>query len=891
MPLESTPLTLCATSRLAQTLRRARPGEQAVWRTPQAMTPAQWLAALADDALLCGIDDLPQALDPVAERLLWEQVIAADLGDASPLFDLGGMAATAAEAHALCRVWGVLPTGEFLPDETRRFLAWQAAFLKRCAGHGWIDLAGLHQRLLGLIEAGQFALPASVHLAGFDRLTPFEQRLCAALRARGVTVSGDEIGLSATVDRRAVQVFAGPDAEAECAAAVAWAEAALAANPAVRLGIVAPDLAGVRMALEARLDAAFHPDLLRPDAAEVPRCFNFSLGHPLADLPLVRTALDLLRLGGLRGKVEQARFSALLLAGGWSASVSEADGRARFDAAMRQGLHYFVSLQGVLRFAERLAAQDALACPQSMAALQAVAAVFAEAPRSARAGQWGALFRAALLAAAWPGERPLSSHDFQAHRAFGEVLDAFAGLDAVLGKLTLSEALRRFSALCRERVFQAETRGTPSIQVLGVLESAGLEFDALWVMGLNDDRWPPAPHPNPLLPAELQRQAGSAHASAAVELDFARRVQARLLASAPAVTLSWSRADGNRLLRPSPLLSDQPPAVDLPGVAKTAEVPLDACEQLDDTQAPPVGDGEKVPGGSWILRAQAICPAWAFFQHRLGASALETPVEGLDAADRGTLVHAVLEHFWTRWQTQAAVQALAAPQLAAAIEGSVEAALAGFEANRRLPLPPRFRALEAARLQRLVERWLAVDLARSLPFEVVACEQRAELSIEGIRVRMTVDRIDRLEDGRRIIVDYKTGQRIDVANWAEDRITEPQLPIYAALVEAEIAGVVFAKVLLEKPAFSGVADAPELLPGVSGIGDDKQKIFDPARFPDWPSVLTHWRSALTAVAREIRAGEAGVRIADEAALAYCEVLPCLRLPEWRRWRAGAGDQG
>jgi exodeoxyribonuclease-5 len=889
MPLESTSLTLCATSRLAQTLRRARPGAQAVWRTPQAMTPAQWLAALADDALLCGIDDLPQALDPVAERLLWEQVIAADLGDASPLFDLGGMAATAAEAHALCRVWALQPTGEFLPDETRRFLAWQAAFLKCCTAQGWIDLAGLHQRLLGLIESGQFALPAKVHLAGFDRLTPFEQHLCAALRARGVTVTGDEIEAAATVDRRAAQVFAGPDAEAECAAAVAWAAEQLAARPDARLGIVAPDLAGVRALLETRLDAAFHPDLLRPDAAEVPRCFNFSLGHPLADLPLVRTALDLLRLGSLRGKVEQARFSALLLAGGWSASVSEADGRALFDAAMRQGLHYFVSLPGLLRFAERLAEQGELACPQSVAALKAVAEVFATAPRSARAGAWAGYFRTALRAAAWPGERPLSSHDYQAHRAFGEVLDAFAALDPVLGKLSLAEALKRFAALCRERVFQAETRGTPSIQVLGVLESAGLEFDALWVMGLNDDRWPPAPRPNPLLPAELQRQAGSAHASAAVELDFARRVQDRLLASAPVVTLSWSRADGNRLLRPSPLLVEQPPAVDLPGVRKIAALAEDACECLMDTQAPPVGEGEKVPGGSWILRAQAICPAWAFFQHRLGAAALETPVEGLDAADRGTLVHAVLEGFWMRWRDQAAVQALDAPGLTAAIAEAVDTALTAFETNRRLPLPPRFRGLEAARLQRLVERWLAVDLARSLPFEVIACEQRAELSIEGIRVRMTVDRIDRLADGRRIIVDYKTGQRIDVANWAADRITEPQLPIYAALVESEIAGVVFAKVLLDKPAFSGVADAPELLPGVSGIGDEKQKLFDPARFPDWPSVLAHWRTALTAIAHEIRAGEAGVRIADEAALAYCEVLPCLRLPEWRRWQAESGS--
>ena len=48
---------------------------------------------------------------------------------------------------------------------------------------------------------------------------------------------------------------------------------------------------------------------------------------------------------------------------------------------------------------------------------------------------------------------------------------------------------------------------------------------------------------------------------------------------------------------------------------------------------------------------------------------------------------------------------------------------------------------------------------------------------------------------------------------------------------------------------------------------------------DWPGVLGRWREAIAAVACEIRAGEAGVRVADESELRYCDVLPLLRLPE------------
>ena len=170
---------------------------------------------------------------------------------------------------------------------------------------------------------------------------------------------------------------------------------------------------------------------------------------------------------------------------------------------------------------------------------------------------------------------------------------------------------------------------------------------------------------------------------------------------------------------------------------------------------------------------------------------------------------------------------------------------------------------------------------------MIACEQPAEVEIEDIKVKMVVDRIDRLADGRQVIIDYKTGAAIDTKNWAEQRITEPQLPIYAALVNDEVAAVVFAKVLLDKPAFAGVADEKDILPGVQGIGDDKQKIFDPAEFPDWIAVVTHWRERLHAVAREVKGGQAGVMFADEKALQYCEVLPLLRLPERRRLLAAA----
>ncbi|WP_374326999.1 PD-(D/E)XK nuclease family protein [Azonexus sp.] len=878
-------LYLCATARLAQTLRQTAPAAGAVWRTPLALTLGQWLAELADAALLAG-EAVPQLLDADAERLLWEQVVAEALAGGvagAALFDLAGLAASAQEAHALCREWGLTAGGD--GDESRLFADWQARFLKRCRSAGWIDGGGLQHWLIERLNEGAFTLPERVVVAGFDRPTPLERQLFEALAGRGVGVEMQPLAAVASQ----IEVRGGADAGAECHAVAAWVGARLAADPQARLGIVAPDLAGVRDRLAGLLDEVLLPAALRPDAADLARPYNISLGRPFAELPVVRSALELLAVAGSRGSVEQTRLSALLLGGFWAGAEDEADARARLDAAQRRRLGFLTTPAALLRLGERLE----LPCPRTLAALAEGNGLAAAAPRSQRPAAWGRHFRQLLAALGWPGERALSSHEFQARRAFLELLDGFGRLDGVLGSIGAATALARLRDLCRHRVFQPETRGRPAVQVLGVLESAGLEFDALWVMGMNDDRWPPPPRPNPLLPAAAQRAAGSAHASAEVELDFARRVQARLLRSAPQLIFSFAQADGNRLLRPSPLLAELAPAQPLTARVATLASRLALADRrvaLADAMAPPLAPGETVPGGSWLLRAQAICPAWAFYRFRLAAQALEAPVDGLDPAARGTLVHAALEAFWRACGGSEALAAQDATARTAAIAGAVATALARFEQTLGGSLPARFRQLEGARLGRLLERWLALEAERPQPFTVAACEQAQEVAIEGIRVKVVADRIDRLEDGRQLIIDYKTGASIDVRNWASERLSEPQLPIYAALVADDVAGVAFAKVLADKPAFTGVADAGDLLPGVAGLADGRQKLFDPARFPDWPAVLEHWRARLQAVAREVGAGVAGVVFADEAELRYCEVLPLLRLPE-RRQQLTAAQAG
>jgi len=127
-------------------------------------------------------------------------------------------------------------------------------------------------------------------------------------------------------------------------------------------------------------------------------------------------------------------------------------------------------------------------------------------------------------------------------------------LDAWLGEIGAQEALQRLTRICQAQIFQPETTTEPKLFVMGMLEAAAQTMDGMWVMGMNDHCWPPLSRTNALIPAELQRQAGVPNASSEVQTAFAQSIHQRLRQSAREMHFSYAEKDGEKLLRPSPMV-------------------------------------------------------------------------------------------------------------------------------------------------------------------------------------------------------------------------------------------------------------------------------------------------------------------------------------------------
>ncbi len=780
------PQVLCATARLATGLRRAHGELQAArgagtWRALQSSTPAMWLDQLVSSALLRG--EIPAAgmpgsfLSRSQERSVWEQAIAADAGAAAELFDREGMALAAMEAASLQRTWGIAVPEALHTAEYLAFLRWQARVAGVCKAGNWQTADEALAWRIDCLARGIGGLPARLGIAGFIAADPLVSRLLVVLESRGVELFRLDFGRGESAPAVAVAL---PDAEAECLAAAGWAADQLRRNASLRLRIAVADLPARKRMLESALDDALHPSAVGAGWAAMDRSYAFAAGAPLADESPVDVALRLLRLSVHPQRVAQAEFGALLCAGGWSADLDEADARARVEAGLRERLPPETSLERLMRAVTRQA--EELPAPRLVADLGALLETMRRAPRRQLPSLWAAEFGKRLEALGWPGQRVLLAAEAAACDDFRAALGAMQALDAILGRVDAGEALRQLQRQCRDQAFAAPRGASASVEVCSLADALGGAVDALWVMGLNEAAWPPPARPNPLLPADLQRRAGIPAARTDSLAAEAASLQAFWRESAAEVVFSWAEREGERPLPVSPLLADIP-RHELPVVPAAAlrggNCPL---ERIDDSRAPPVG--------------AAGTPA-----RRHGAAEGAGGVSGLGLlpvpARRRRVASADFRPRCARARLAAACGAgvvLARPCAGRPDANGRRHARRGNPARgRRMrwrsstaaqpePLPPRLRQLEDERLQALLAVWLDVE-AQRLPFRVIACEERHELDIEGLPVRVVIDRIDQLDDGRLVVIDYKSGRSDSVDSWADPRITR------AAIADLRRAGL------------------------------------------------------------------------------------------------------
>ncbi len=416
--------------------------------------------------------------------------------------------------------------------------------------------------------------------------------------------------------------------------------------------------------------------------------------------------------------------------------------------------------------------------------------------------------------------------------------------------------------------------GVPAIWVSGQLLDPWLDYGGLWVSGCNDEQWPPPGRPDcfaarSACSAQYGVIPASAESQLALAIDLQNRWQQR--ANQCVFSLADSGAgggDGSSSM-PSPLL---------PKIA-TVDLPLTAApqphwlkmlqaapglESLWDEQAPPHGGNERTRGVG-TLRAQSRCAFRGFAETRLDAQPLEQPVPGFNERERGELVHHALQHVWTVLRDSGSLKAVLPDAEQRLLEAAAAAAIE-LVCQRRDP-GRRWRLREATRLQNLLGKWLQLERTRA-PFVVEALEGRDQTArFGGLEFRVRIDRVDRMSDGARVLIDYKTG----AANpdWRGERPDNPQLPVYALLSPHALVAVAYAKVNAAESGFVAEAERGDIFPRTRRSELEGMTTF--------AELVPVWSRRIERIAGEFAAGRAEVAPTIKACQS-CKLQGLCRVP-------------
>lgn len=785
------------------------------------------------------------------EHVLWQTII--NQSDTHFLMP-DHIAKTAQQAWQINTLWQLDSNATPLQasHETTVFKTWAERFVALSKEYACIELARATTLLMDCFKNKNLIPPSRIFLIGFDEINPQTKKLLQLLEQLGSQVTYFAASSSKTCVRRlAVQ-----NTETELQMMARWAYQQWQAGKQTIICAV-PQLLEMRTHILETFTEIFTQ--LNPACAErLP--FNIAAGKKLSEFSLIQSALAIIQT---QASQPLSKINKLIQSPYIGHSEDEKSPRAQLSIYLRCHAENTLALKQLVLLSQQQH------CTQLSQLISPLIPLIECQPIQQLPSQWTKQFVKKLQALHWPGQHYLLSEDVQLIERWSELLDELSSLDFILGEISEEVVLQQLTQLANESVFQAKTAHDTPIHILGLLETAGLCVDSLWIMGLDDKSWPVAAHPNPFIPYSVQRDSATPHACNEREFYFASLLTQRLLNSADTLILSHAIQHQEQQLRPSALIRHIPcieaSDLELPPYQNSLESIWHTrdWEYYVDETAPTLLANELSTVGSQLFKSQAACPFQAFAKFRLKSQFHDLPTFGLSKSDRGSLLHRVIELFWHHLSDQASLLKQSPHTLQTLIHQAIDTAMAEFSKKRPLTFSPHFITIERERLQQRLMKLIELDKNRP-PFTQVIHEEKQNFSFANLTLSLRIDRIDTLPDGSHLIIDYKTGESKPALGWSEERLDEPQLPLYC-LSLPKVSGCAVIRIGSHTLESQGYSEKETGLCQVMGATKDKN-------LPTtWPELLNVWKTALEKLAFQFQSGVATVDPKKETTCEHCHL--------------------
>ncbi len=878
------PITLTVNARLARWLlleqdeQKRQAGENA-WETPPIFSFSAWLRNL-------WLESWPTKyiLSELQSEKIWQKIIEQDSKQLD-LLHLQGVATQARQAFSLIHEYRLPRDPKFYEqtDEAKALLRWTQKYERRLVSLGALDSCMLMDTVKTCMQKGAISTPQQLRILGFEEQNPQLKNFLNFLQEKGTHVEflstvPDPQSLADKLDNKNsnINILETEHRQGEAEACARWVRSVF--QPEKRIGIVVPELEKYATLLKREFTAELVPgNIFSQDEQDLP--FNISLAPPLSQEPMIKIALRLLNVK-----------TASLPVGTFLSIIQSPFFGFEFPPT-----------QEVLDLEYKLKRKRILSLP-----LNPLRGVSSHLPKIIQLAEdlklwtlnnkrllpskWAEELSGFLKTSGWPGnfvaptgniKQSILSKRHQAFEAWKDCLNQLCSLNQILGPVNRVEALSHLTHITRNQAFQPKTP-EHSIQIIGLLESSGMQFDHLWVMGCHNETLPAHPEPNAFIPYEIRSKYSIPRSNPQRELKFAEQSLSRLLMASPEVHFSFPLHEGDMDLEISPLLKQFPRWEQRFPHSNRIKDQIQTMKQLEVFTEPaclPITDSEKnqyeslgISSGYGLIKDQVDCPFRAFTRHRLKCERNPTPEIDFDNMDRGNLIHKALELFWAKTSNQKNLLELVHNNLLEnKITHCVQEAL--DLCSKRTDGQTQFNKLETERNVRVLLDWLlTVELKRS-DFTVRHNEEDFSINLSGLKLSLRIDRIDEIHGTGLLLIDYKTGRDAKPADWFAENIRAPQLPLYTMAIPP--AGLAYAHLVLGKPDLKGTS-TPEF-PREGFKNTDFTKATGCA---DWNELLIYWKNNLNHVAQEFIRGNHQVSPINKGEpCQHCEFHSLCRIQE------------
>lgn len=847
------------------------------WTTPPVYSIDRWFEDLWNDYTVRG--GLP-LLSPSRSKSLFHKIVKEDNTISGLGPSLRGIARSAYRAMKEVNEYSInIEGGVFVTKEVASYLRWSEEYKKRVLGLNLTDPIMVRDKVIGLIKDGLIDVPGKVIFVGFDDMTPKVKKLIEVLGSAGSEVlllnSNLEIKDESLEFPKNIKGYSFKTQSDEVTAVAR--EIRNKYREGKKIGIIVPDMEQYKDLIMREFSSELNPLSILP-GEENYDSFNISLGNSLSSEVIVKTALDILSVDSRKQNVEDLIN---ILSNPYISDSNEYSEVMDLDLALRKENYLKITLN---KLDEKISKDKSVIKNKIQTWIN-----FIESNKGSlkyKPSKWSEKFSEFLEELGWANiksgesEVKLTDNESEAVRSWIKVLGELATLDDILGDIPIKTALSELTSMVGDTKYQVETPDC-EIEVMGMLESSGIYFDHIWVMGAHRESLPFKPTANPFIPFYKQREAGITQSSYEGTVLMAKAILKRIFCSAEEFTVSYPEEFEGRPVSISPFFRDlQTETIENSDGSRLFDALRDSIDIEDMAEEPelPVLKGElkSISKGTGVIKNHSDCPFRSFAINRLRAESLNCPEPGLNAMDKGTVIHDALKLFWNDVGDSKGLKSLYDKgTLSSAINKSVEVAL-----KKKLPWSRgRYFKMEAERVSAILELWLKEELERG-DFKVKSLESSESLDLGGFILNVKIDRVDELEDGTKAVIDYKTGV-CNKNDWLTSRPREPQMPIYS--MTSEFDAVAFASLKIDKAKFVGSSKNDGALPGVKGFDSDSRWTEKIEGVGTWDELRKSWRETLINIGADFIKGNIDVNpnnvLTSNSACKYCDVKPLCRIFE------------